>query len=45
MDECKIYLCNLRQPLGEPSSVVPKKGGFIVIGNGNNELIQTRIIT
>ena len=40
MAECRIYLCNLIQPLGEP-----KKGGFIVIRNEKNELIPTRTMT
>ena len=45
MAECRIYLCNLRQPLGNPVPVVHKKSGFTVIINENNELIPTRIVT
>ena len=40
-----LYICNLRQPLGEPSSCGSKKGGFTVIRNEKNELIPTRIVT
>ena len=32
-------------PWVSPVHVVPKKGGFIVISNENNELIPTRIVT
>ena len=45
MVECGLHLCNLRQPLGSPVHVVPKKGGFTVIINETNELIPTRIVT
>ena len=39
MDEYKIYLCNLIQPLGEPISRGSQKGVFIVIKNEKKELI------
>ena len=45
MAECRIHLCNLRQPLVEPSSCGSQKGGFKVIRNENNELIPTRTMT
>ena len=32
-------------PWMSPVQVVPKKGGMIVIKNGNNELIQTRTVS
>ena len=44
MVECRIYLCNLRQPLSEPSSCGSQKGGFTVIRNEKNELIPTRTV-
>ncbi|XP_024024961.1 uncharacterized protein LOC112092618 [Morus notabilis] len=34
-----------KELLGQPSSVVPKKGGITVVPNDNNELIPTRIVT
>ena len=45
MAEYRIYICNLRQPLGELGHVVPKNGGFIVIRNKKNEPIPIRIVT
>ena len=45
MVESMIYLCNLRQPLGEPSSCGSQKGGFTVIRNEKNELIPIRTMT
>ena len=45
MAECRIYLCNLRQPLGEPSSCGSQKSGFTVIRNEKNEPIPTRTVT
>ena len=45
MAECRIDICNLRQPLGEPVHVVPKNGEFTVIRNEKNELVPTIIVT
>ena len=45
MAECRLYLCNLIQPLGEPSSCGSLKDGFTVIRNEKNELIPTRTMT
>ena len=45
MAECRIYLCNLKQLLGDPVHVVPKNGGFTVIINEKNELIPTGTMT
>ena len=45
MVECRLYLCNISQLLGEPSSCVPMKGGFTVIRNERNELSPTRTVT
>ena len=45
MAECRLYICNLRQSLGEPSSCGFKKVGFTVIENEKNELIPTKTVT
>ena len=45
MVECRFYICNIRKLLGDPSPCVPKKGGFTVIRNEENELIPTRTVT
>ena len=45
MAECRIHLCNLKQPLGEPSSCGSWNGGFTVIRNEKNELIPIRTVT
>ena len=45
MAECKIYLCNLRQSLGEPSLCGSQKWWIHIIRNEKNELIPTRTVT
>ena len=45
MVDCRFYICNIRQLRGSPVHVVPKKGGFTLIINEENELIPKRIVT
>ena len=42
MDECRIYLCNLRQLLGEPSSCGSQIEWIHGNKNEKNESIPTR---
>ena len=44
MAECRLYICNLSSPWVSPVHVVPKKGGFTVIRNENNELVPIRTV-
>ena len=45
MAECRLHICNLRQPLGEPSSCGSQEGWIQCDQNEKNELIPTRTVT
>ena len=44
MAKCRVYICHIRQPLGESSPCSTKEGRNDIIRNENNELIPTRTV-